>query len=296
MRRTDNTTRSIRRVLLVLNCFSPEQLELSAAEISHKTKIPLTTTYRILSGMSEGRLIERDQISRKYRIGLKLYFLGNLYLSTQDMIRIAEPIVKTLNELTNESVFVSVFDKGNEVVVYKEESRHAFRFFHNIGTILPAYATSAGKAFLSELTDAEIDYLYPRENLTPLTAETIRTRTELKRELAQVRKAGVAFSREEVFTGVVCIGAILHDATRQPVAALSIALPIFRLQEFTVDRLATLVKKGASLISFRFGYQDSDNSVHDIQDLLSWWNGRPLTPVSQVAITKVDTLIPSNRS
>jgi len=293
---SDTSTRSTRRFVSVLHCFSPVQFELSTADISHKAKIPMTTTYRIIKGLTEGGLLERDPASSKYKIGAGLYFLGNLYLSTQNILKTADPVVKALNELTNESVFISVFDKGNEVVIYKEESRHAFRFFHNIGTILPAYATSAGKVFLSELTEAEIDYLYPRENLTPLTAKTIKTRAELKQELAKVRKTGVAFSREEVFTGVICIGAVLRDATRRAIAALSIALPTIRQQECTVDRLATLVKMGASLISLRLGYQDSDNSVHDIQDILSWWNSRPVASVSLADITLLDTLIPSNSS
>lgn len=255
----------------MLNCFSPEQFQLSAAEISQKAKIPMTTTYRMLTSLTQGGLIEQDLVSRKYRIGLGLYFLGTLYLNTQNVIRAADPVVKTMNELTNELVAISVFDRGNEVLIYKEECAHAFRILRNIGTILPAYATAVGKAFLSELSEAEIDSLYSNENLKPLTRKTITTKTELKLELEQIRRTGVAFCREEIFEGSWSVGALIRETSTKAVAALSIGLPILRINQDTVEELTTLVKMGASLISLRLGYRDKNSLVYDIKDMHSWW-------------------------
>jgi DNA-binding IclR family transcriptional regulator len=222
--------------------------------------------------------------SHKYKIGTKLYFLGSLYLSTEDIVRTADPVIKTLNQLTNETVFVGIFDRGNVVHIMKEESRHPFRLTHTIGTILPAYATAMGKAFLSELTEAEIDSLYPDENLVPLTKHTIATKTELKRELEQVRKTGVAFNKGEYYEGIWCISALLHGASGRATAALSIVIPTFRMGEDTLAQLAMLVRMGASLISFRLGYLGADPLVTDIEDIRSWWNKEVSDSASQANI------------
>jgi len=282
-------TRSSFRVVLVLECFTPERLELSAYKISRMTGIPMTTTYRILADLTEGRLLERDPNSGKYKIGVDLYFLGSLYLSTQDIFKAADSVVKTLNDLTNETVCLSVFDKGSIVLILKEESKHAFRFAHTIGTILPAYATAMGKAFLSELTEAEIDSFYPGENLKPLTHNTIRTKKELKQELENIRKAGVAFAREEGFEGVVAVADLIRGADGVTKAALSIDIPTFRLNQDFINRLATLVKMGASLISFRLGYINPDNPVRDVEEICTWWNKRALVPNFEKEIVRYET-------
>jgi IclR family KDG regulon transcriptional repressor len=274
------SSRSTFRVVSVLNCFTPEKLELSAYEISRMTRIPMTTTYRILADLAKGRLLERDPNSGKYKIGVDLYFLGSLYLNTQDYLKIAGPVIKTLNDLTGEAVFVGVFEKGNVVHVLKEESKHAFRFADTIGTIVPAYAIAMGKAFLCELDEAEIDSLYTDENLKPLTEKTIKTKTELKLELEQVKKTGVAFNREESYEGVWAIAALLRQADGKPIAALSFGVPVFRINQDTVDCLATLVKMGASLISFRLGYLDTSNTIRDLEDIRTWWNKQSADSVS----------------
>jgi DNA-binding IclR family transcriptional regulator len=274
-------SRSTSRVVSILNCFTPEKLELSAYEISKITGIPMTTTYRILADLDKGRLLERNPNSGKYMIGIDLYFLGSLYLSTQDILKAADPVVKMLNDLTNETVFMSVFDKGNVVLTLKEESRHAFRFSHTIGTILPAYATAMGKAFLNELTVSEIDRLYPLEDLKPLTNNTIRTKAELRQELSRIGEKGVAFANEEGFEGIVAVADLIRGADGRAIAALSIDIPTFRSSQDFLNRLASLVKMGARLISFRLGYSDTENAVRDIEDLRTEWNKQLSDSTSQ---------------
>ena len=255
----------------VLHCFSPSQLELSAAEISQQAKIPIATTYRILASLTEGGLIERDKTDNTYKMGIDMYFLGSLYRSTQNVIKNAEAVVETLNKLTNESVFLSVFDKGNEVIVFTEESGHAFRFSHKIGIILPAYITSVGKAYLSELSMAELDQLYPDENLKQLTKKTIPSKTELRAELEQIRKNGFAICREEGYEGVIGIGALIRGSNGRAVAGLSIALPISRINDDKLNRLVMMTRMGASLISYQLGYKDTVMPVRNIEDICSWW-------------------------
>ncbi len=280
----EDSISSTLRVVSLLSCFSPEQSELSATEITNQTGISMTTTYRILAGLAKGRLIERNIETGKYRIGTELYFLGSLYLGTHDVVKTAAPVIKTLNDLTSECVFVGIFEKSNVVLVLKEESKYAFRFAHNIGTIVPAYATALGKTFLSELSEDELDKLYPKENLNPITENTITTKTELKLELEKVRKTGVAFSKEENYVGVWAIAALIRSADSKPIAALSVDLPTFRINQEIIDRLTTLVRMGGSLISFRLGYITPDNQVRDIEDIRSWWLEQPSDSTSQASL------------
>ncbi len=268
---TKNLANPVIRVISVLDCFSRFEAELSAADIGRKTGISKATLHRILTTLTNRRLLEKNQKTRMYKIGPELYTLGSLYLSTTDVLKAAEPVIKELNDLTGEAVNISIFDRGYVTLILKEEAKSVFRFAVRIGTIIPAYASSMGKALLSELTDEEIDSLYPEEKLRPLTTKTIATKTELKRELEQIRKTGVSFSDGGTYEGLFGVASVVRDASGKGIAAMSIALPIFKVNETTSDRLATLIRMGAKLISYRLGYNDAVNPIRDIQEIRSWW-------------------------
>ena len=70
---------------------------------------------------------------------------------------------------------------------------------------MPAHCTSTGKVLLAGLSDDELDQLYPDPHLEPLTEHSVRTLTELRAQLAEVRKSGFATSREESEEGVASV-------------------------------------------------------------------------------------------
>jgi len=271
LRQSNDSPRYILRVMAVLKSFTPDASELGVAEISRKVGIPMTTTHRMLSTLTKGGLLERNSETGKYAIGPVLYAIGSLYLNTTDVVKAAEPVTKTLNELTGEAVNVGILDKGNMVYVLREETKGAFRFADHVGTVLPAYASAMGKALLSELTDAEIDSLYPEEKLRPLTKKTTSTKTELKIELEKTRKTGISINKEGSWDGVEGIGSVIRNAAGKAVAALSIAMPVFKMNQAKSEQLGILIKLGASLISYRLGYYAMDNDIHDVQQIRSWW-------------------------
>jgi len=269
--KTQNSMRSLIRAISVIKSFSPNEVELTGADIARKVGLPKTTVYRILKYLTEGKLLEQRADTGKYTIGTTLYVLGSLYLSTTNILKAAEPVMETLNDLSSETVNLSIFDKGYAILIMRKEARYAFRWAVHIGSVLPAYASSMGKALLSELAETEIDRFYPNERLTPLTKNTIATKTELKLELQKIRKCGLSFAMQETFEGIDGIASAIKNVRGEVSGALGMAVPIFRMNQANRDRLAGLVRVGASLISYRLGYEDAVTPVHDIQEIRSWW-------------------------
>jgi DNA-binding IclR family transcriptional regulator len=208
-----------------------------------------------------------------------MYMQGSLYLSTTDILSAAEPVTKALNDITGEAVNMSIIDRAYSTIVLKEETKYRFRWGIHIGHSTLAYSSSMGKALLSELSDEEIDKLYPEENLKKITPKTVATKTELKRELEKIRKTGIAHIVEGDTPGISGVAAIIRDAGSKSVAAMSFSFPRFRVKKARRDILTKLIKLGASLVSYRLGYRDPNNQVHDVRDLYTWWeqNKSPAT-------------------
>ena len=273
-KKLSNTTKpmtSLLKAVSILQCFSYDEPELGIADIVRKVEMPRTTVHRILSTLLKTKLLERESNRGMYRIGTALYMMSSLYLGTTDILTAAEPVTKLLNELTGEYVILSVFDRGNIVVIKKEESRHGFRYHHTVGTILPAYVSAMGKAFLSELSESELDSLYPNENFKLLTSKTIATKAQLKKELEQIRTTGVSYDFEGNTEGLSCVGCVIRDATGKAVDAMSIGGPSHTFTEERKHQLGKLNKMSASLISYRLGYQDDENTVRSLGDIAAWW-------------------------
>lgn len=275
-----NYIKSLIKAISVMKCFDPNNSEMGVSNVAQRVGLSRPTANRILSTLVYGGLLEQNGATGKYMIGSGLFSLGNLFLISRDIVKVAEPVVKELNELASEVVNVHIRDKGYSTIVLREESKHTFRFAYHVGSVFPAYAVSAGKALLSELTDAEIDSLYPNERLMPLTPKTVTTRTELKKELEQVRKTGVAFNREQAREGVESIASVIRDASGTAVAAMSIAAPVFMMNQVKRKKLTTIVRLGTSLMSYQLGYRDAVNPVSSIEEIRAWWkqNQKDSTP------------------
>jgi len=278
----NKVNKSLVKAISVVTSFTPDDMELSMSDISRKTRLPMTTVYRIVATLTQGGLLERIMKSNKYRIGPEFYILGSLYLRGTDILSAAEPVTKTLNDLTGEAVAVSILNQGNVILVLKEESKHDFRVATHAGSILVAYASAMGKVLLSELTEAEVDSILPNEELKPMTKNTVATKSELKRELEQLRKTGLSLDMEGNYEGLIGIASVVRDSNGRAVAAMSIGLPTFRVDQAITDRVSTLVKMGTQLISYRLGYRNTVNPVYDIEEIRSWWERKQLNSTPEV--------------
>jgi DNA-binding IclR family transcriptional regulator len=265
--------RAVERAITILKCFTPDTLELGTTEIARRADIPKATAYRILAALAKGGLLDQSNQTKNYRIGPQLYMLGTMFLNKADIISAATPVTKMLNDLTGETVHVSIYNHGNVVIIMKEESRHAFRVSQHIGTVVPSHTSAMGKAFLSQLTEAELDELIPEESLAPVTPKSITTKTDLKQDLAAIRKCGVALDREGTMEAIIGTGALIRDVAGRAVAAVGMPFPVFRLDQDEIEHILHLVKMGAALISYRLGYQDSSCTVGNTEEMRAYWEG-----------------------
>lgn len=262
---------SVVKALSILKCFTPQNLELGVSEIARLVSLPKSTVHRLLVELTESKLLEQTRIAGKYKVGPELYILGSLYLSTTDILKAAEPVVKKLNEITEEAVIIGILETVSMTVIMKEEARHSLRYTNPVGTTILAHVSATGKALLSQLTEEEIDKRFPSENLQQITTYTIGTKTELKQDLENIRKTGIAIDIQGTVLGVVGIASVIRTANGNAVAAISIPTPLTRVDPSKIEKMGRLVKLGASLISYRLGYRDSDTPVRDVEELHEWW-------------------------
>ncbi len=177
------------RLLLLLG----ERSEIRLTDASEYLRVASSTAHRLLSMLQYRGFVRQDPASKAYQPGPSLTNVAFAVHSRMDIPRTAAPpILRQLVDTLQETVHVGTLDGRLVRFIAALESPSAVRVISRLGSTRPAHCTSTGKVLLAGLSDDELDQLYPPDpHLEPLTEHSVRTLTELRAQLAEVRKKRV---------------------------------------------------------------------------------------------------------
>lgn len=243
----------IERSVALLDCFTLAQPELGIGELSRMTGISKATVHRLLGALQRHRLIEQNPITKRYRLGFKLFELGNRAIARVDHVDRAEEHLHRLAKETGETAHLAILDRGQVFYVAKVEGWHSLRMPSQVGKRLPAHCTGVGKALLAWLHDDRLLRFVEEHGLPRHTANTITSEAAFRKELAGIRRQGYSVDRGEIEDGLWCIGAPVRDFSGNVVAAISIAGPSSRINDASIPELSRPVVETAGAISMALG-------------------------------------------
>lgn len=253
------------RALALLDALSQRGPDLALAEISQSLKLHKSTAHRLIMVLERHRLLERNSRTGRYRLGLKLFELGTKAVSQLDLREQARPFLERVVLETGETVHLCIYDDGEVVYVDKIEPARSVRLASSVGRRNPAYCTAVGKAIMAFLPGARVEDAVQKHGLRPLTRKTVSTLAELKTELNQIRERGYAIDDEENEEGVCCVGAVVRGFDGEPIAAISVSGPTFRLGKEKVAMIAQSVIVAADGLSKQLGFVEGIETEEDKQ-------------------------------
>lgn len=245
---------AIDRAVMILNCFTNDRKELKLSDISDMLDLNKSTAHGIISTLKYHGLIDQDEDTQKYRLGLYLMTLGERVSNSLDIIEISNPIIKELCTKVDETVHLGTLDNMEVVYLDKTESHQSMRIVTTIGARIPAYCTGIGKAMLA-YQDMEVLMEKLPENLKQYTPKTIPNRKALLEQLDEIRNVGYALDDEEHNIGLKCIAAPVFDYNGQAKYAISVSGPTVRMTDEKVQETIDIVLNIANEISNKLGYK-----------------------------------------
>jgi IclR family transcriptional regulator, acetate operon repressor len=240
----------IARAAAVLRTLENRPGGVTQAQIACDTGLPRTTVQRIVQALEQQQLV--CNTGEGVRLGPAL---TRLAASTHtDLIALARPHIEAAGRHTRETVHLSVERGEHAVLVDQYVSDHTLRVVSPVGTALPLYCTSHGKALLAQWSDAEVARRLG-EILEPRTSNTLTSAAELLAQLHAVRAGRVAENREEQFEGVCGLGAFVRSGTTDRYA-LSIVAPVQRFER-KYDALRASLLRCVSAIEASLGHVEA---------------------------------------
>jgi DNA-binding IclR family transcriptional regulator len=238
------------RLLAVFAAFDHAHPSLCLTDISRRAGLSLTTTHRLVGALTEWGALERDS-DGLYHVGLRLWEIAALAPRGLALRQVALPYLEDLYEATHENVQLAVRDGAEVVYIEWISGRSAVGVHIRVGARWPLHATGVGLALLAH-TDPAFQEEYCDGPLAAFTPHTITDPARLRRELAELRRAGVVVSSRQITADALSVAAPVRGRDGRVVAAVSVVVPHVGAQ---VPTLIPAVRLAARGISRGLGWQ-----------------------------------------
>jgi DNA-binding IclR family transcriptional regulator len=233
---------SIRRASQLLDQFSFAEPVLGVTELARRLGTSKGTVHRLVSTLVQEGLLSRTSTGR-YRLGLRLYELGQQAVMAQELREIGHRYVEALRQSSGETSHLAVLDGTDAVYLEQLEDPKSFEQMASFGHRLPAYASSCGKCLLAFAPPDVLEAVLQRGFKRRLASRTIASPAALMSALDAVRERGYATSYEESWPGLASVAAPVLGSDGRAVAALSVAAVSSVMTDARLRRCASLVKE-----------------------------------------------------
>jgi DNA-binding IclR family transcriptional regulator len=246
--------RAVERAVQILEQFSLDRPELNLTEVSVGIGLSKSTTHRLLTTLEATQMVEFDRRTNLYRLGLKAFRLGSVVSKGMELVRQADPLLKSLAEETDETSFLLVADGYEALCLRRFDGSHHVRVLSlEPGRRSAFNCGSAQRVLLAHLSETQWEEVIEHHVLR-MTQYSLVTRDELERDRREIRERGYSVSWEDVSLHACALGAPVRDASNKVVAAVSVSGIV---QRFSAERLPALIRKIMEVgdeLSVRLGY------------------------------------------
>jgi DNA-binding IclR family transcriptional regulator len=244
---------SLGRAFAILEEIARHREGVGLADLSKLVGLHNSTTFHLAKTMVSLGYIRREKDSKRYRVGRPLFALAASALDEIEMVNVATPALEDLSRETGESSHFAVRMGDAVVVIARTSGPGAFHLTDRVGVLRPAHCTALGKVILASLRQDQLERFLARVELKPSTAHTITESPALLREIAEIRRSGIAYDDGEFNLEVRCVAVPVKDFTGQIIGALGISGPIWRLSNQVMQSRAKTVQAASNRLSAAFG-------------------------------------------
>lgn len=254
--RSDPEVRPVGRALDILAAFDYEHQELGITQLAQKLSFHKNNIFRLLATLETRGYVEQDKKRGGYRLGLKTFEVGNVFLHHLGVRRQARPVLEDLIHRCDETAYLAVLNGPEVVYISMHETTHALRVPPRLGRRFPAYCTAAGKCQLAYESRDKLDEMFRDRPPGSRTGKTDPRYEDFLTHLREIARQGYATEDEEWEPGVRSVAAPIRDYAHRLIAAVAVSGPSSRIPPERIDaELIHLAQEAAATISQRLGYE-----------------------------------------
>jgi len=247
-----STNQSAARALEIMRLLAASKDGVGVREVARAIGVSPSIAQRLITTLAESGFAEQES-SRRYRVGLGAFVVGNAFLSSNMLVRESYAELQSLADRHQLNCYLGKLRGSAIVYLATFQSSGPIAIKTSLGAETHLHSTALGKAILAQMPKQAARELLGAQPYLRLTARTKTRFVPLLVDLSAAREKGYAVSDEENIVGVFAIGAPVRDASGATVAAISGALARHELDRVKLPSLCRLVREAAERISIRLG-------------------------------------------
>ena len=212
---------STTKTLELLAFFSTSRPEIGLSQLCRLARRDKATTYRHLQALETAGFVEKNSITRHYRLGPAVLQLAHMREATVPRKLAAEDALLALATATGETSHISVLS-GTTLypLVSLESPHHSIRAVIDIPT-LPLHATASGLCALAFGPSNLFEVA--KENLQVFTPNTVNSESALVKAIHKTRDTGFGHGNRSLETEIEGLATPLFDQAGQFAGSVSVA-------------------------------------------------------------------------
>ncbi len=250
----ENHVRSVKRAIRILELIGRDRSK-RITDISRELNIPKSSVYQIISELVNEKILEKDNESNLYFLGLKIFELANMARFNLEIIKVSTVYLEKLNKKLDETIQLTVLESGEVLYVACLESKKRLRTHCALGERAPLHCTGVGKAILAFMPAYEVERIIQKKGLKKFTKNTITDKNALFKELRKISNQGYSIDNMEHEDGIRCVAVPIRNHEGNVFASISVSGPSQRITKEVESILAESMKDTAIKISTRLGYK-----------------------------------------
>ena len=234
---SNNVRDPLARAFQLLRWFTRERLEsIGVREAASALSVAPSTAHNLLAALVSEGILQQDQRSGRYTLGLQLLQLAHQAIDQVPLQRVAMPHLRRLAAASNEGAYLSLYvrERSELVTIASVDSMHPVRYVIDMFSWRPLHIGASGRAVLAFLPAAECAAILAQR---PARGSKSPDRSDLAQELVAIRRRGYAVTHGTRIEGAVGIAAPLLDPAGIVLGAVGIAMPNQRFDSADTERL-----------------------------------------------------------
>jgi DNA-binding IclR family transcriptional regulator len=223
----------------------------SQSELARQLGRSASEIFRMLACLERRGYLEKDPLSGRYQLTLRLFALAHAHSPVDHLLRAAQLPMRELARTLGESCHLSVISQGRLVVLAQVESANRIRLSIEVGARFPLLYTLSGRLLLAHTPAAEReDHLAHDDDWLALDHAA---RARLHAEFARLARSPVISATSDLTTGVRDAAAVVGEPALGVAAALCVPALIAVGQPRPLDQQVAAVTAAAAAITRALG-------------------------------------------
>jgi IclR family KDG regulon transcriptional repressor len=200
----------VEKIMKIIELIASKEKEgCGLSGISKSLNLKNTTVYYLIASLLYLGYLEKDEKTKKYKISEKLLSIFSPIINRNLLLKVSEPVIKSLAENIRESVVLGIFYKGQRYTIATAKYEgHILNVNLNMFEESSCYTTATGRILLSFLTEKDVKEYIKKEGYPEEKWKNIKNYDELKKEMEKIgkRKIEIIEKEHKVAIGVPIFG------------------------------------------------------------------------------------------